>query len=195
MKEDHRGRLFLVTGGSGSGKSEYAERLAVEQGGQRRLYLATMRVWDEEGRIRVERHRRQRAGKGFVTAERYTNLADFPDSDVPESEEREAERPVFDTILLECMSNLAANEFYEKEEGADRRILTGVNHLRRICRNLIIVTNEIFSDGLQYDPETRRYLKLLGTVNCCLGRQADEVTEVVYGIPVRIKSSGKEKEG
>ncbi|MBP3925900.1 MAG: bifunctional adenosylcobinamide kinase/adenosylcobinamide-phosphate guanylyltransferase [Clostridium sp.] len=184
MKEKKRGQLFLITGGSGSGKSEYAEQLVMELGGLRRLYLATMRVWDEEGSLRVERHRRQRAGKGFVTAERFTDLTGFAET---------LEEP-FDTILVECMSNLALNEFYESEERTAERILDGVKCLRGCCRNLIIVTNEIFSDGITYDPVTERYLELLGTVNCLLASLANEVTEVIYGIPVPVKV-GKEDRG
>ena len=66
--------LYIVTGGSGSGKSEYAEQIAVQcrnGNGGTLWYLATMRIWDDEGRKRVERHRRMRAAKGFETIERY----------------------------------------------------------------------------------------------------------------------------
>lgn len=60
--------LYIVTGGSGSGKSEYAEQTAVQcrnRNGGTLWYLATMRIWDDEGRKRVERHRRVRAAKGL----------------------------------------------------------------------------------------------------------------------------------
>lgn len=179
--------LYLVTGGSGSGKSEYAENLALSFQGMRRLYLATMRVWDEEGKRRVERHRRMRSGKGFLTAEQDTNLENFRLSEIPET----ADWDTADVILLECMSNLAANEFYDQEEGAEARILQGIKHLQKQCRRLIIVTNEVFSDGMTYDPETERYIALLGRVNQRLGEAADSVTEVVYGIPVPIFQSQK----
>jgi len=52
---------------------------------------------------------------------------------------------------------------------------------------LIIVTNEVFSDGIQYDPETMDYITLLGTVNQALMEMAEEVIEVVYSIPVYLK--------
>ena len=62
--------MVVVTGASGSGKSEYAEGVAVKLAGKGDLYyLATMRVYGEEGVRRVERHRKLRAGKGFQTAE------------------------------------------------------------------------------------------------------------------------------
>ena len=53
--------------------------------------------------------------------------------------------------------------------------------------NLVVVTNEVFSDGIQYDPDTMRYLKYLGDINCRMAEMADQVTEVVYGIPVTKK--------
>lgn len=165
--------LYVVTGGSGSGKSEYAEQLAMDFAGSSRIYLATMRIWDAEGEQRVKRHRRMRQGKGFVTAEQHTDLKAFTGS--------------ADVILLECMSNLAVNEFYQEEQGAAERIIQGIQNLQSHCTNLIIVTNEVFSDGLCYDPETERYIRLLGHVNRWLGETAEHVTEVVFGIPLTIK--------
>lgn len=78
---------YLITGGSGSGKSEYAEGLSLSLAGKKRIYLATMRIWDGEGRARVQRHRRMRSGKGFYTAERYTDLASFSLSALPIAEQ------------------------------------------------------------------------------------------------------------
>lgn len=93
-------------------------------------------------------------------------------------------------VLLECMSNLTANEMFRQDppEGdvADR-IIQGVERLRRQARNLVIVSNEIFSDGCEYASETREYQRVLGTVNCLLAKMAEQVTEVVYGIPLEVK--------
>ena len=60
--------LTLVIGGSASGKSAFAERLAV-QSGLPRFYVATMRVWDTESERRVARHRDMRREKRFDTLE------------------------------------------------------------------------------------------------------------------------------
>ena len=72
-----------------------------------------------------------------------------------------------------------------------KKILTGtiqgVERLRRQARNLVIVSNEIFSDGCDYASETREYQRVLGTVNCRLAKMAEQVTEVVYGIPLEVK--------
>ena len=69
--------LILITGGSGSGKSEYAENTAkelAEKEGLSLYYIATMKPFGEEGRRRVERHHRLREGKGFETVECYVDL-------------------------------------------------------------------------------------------------------------------------
>lgn len=165
----------VVTGGSGSGKSEYAENLACSLAGERRIYVATMRPWDEEGLRRIERHRRLRAGKGFETMECFTDL-----------EQLKGVGPK-DTVLLECMSNLTANEFYKQKDQASQRIWKGILKLVKSCRHLVVVTNEVFSDGISYDRETVEYMELLGNLNGKLASFADQVTEVVYGIPVAIK--------
>lgn len=199
--------LYIVTGGSGSGKSEYAEQTAVQcrnRTGGTLWYLATMRIWDDEGRKRVERHRRMRAAKGFETIERYTGLETLELRETFEElnpagldaeqetdslkyweSRRVAQKQV---LLLECMSNLVLNEFYDQENGAEERILQGIKHLQKQCGDLIIVTNEIFSDGVTYEPESERYIELLGRINRELGQMADSVTEVVYGIPLALSA-------
>ena len=69
--------LAVITGGSGSGKSEYAESVATslaKRDGLPLYYIATMRPFGAEGMWRVERHRKLRAGKGVETIECYVNL-------------------------------------------------------------------------------------------------------------------------
>ncbi len=170
----------IVTGGSGSGKSAYAEQLVLETGEQKRYYIATMQCFDKETEARILRHRRMRAKKHFETIECPTDL------------ERVKIEPG-STVLLECMSNLTANEFFrtdlnfsfeDKEKAARERILRGIRRLQKDAEHLIVVTNEVFSDGIAYDEETMRYLYCLGSINCAMAEMADQVTEVVYGIPL-----------
>ena len=66
--------LTLVTGGSGSGKSAFAEDKVLSYGEAERIYIATMHPFDGESHKRIERHRKMRAGKGFETVECYTGL-------------------------------------------------------------------------------------------------------------------------
>ena len=165
--------MTVVTGGSGSGKSAFAEDKIVSFGPAKRIYIATMHPYDEESHKRVARHRKMRAGKGFETVECYTGLKnlDFPENAV---------------VLLECMSNLVANEMYDPSgagENAEESILAGIHKLQKVSDDLVVVTNEVFSDSMTDNPEMEKYLKLLGNVNLRMGEMADLVTEVVYGIP------------
>ncbi|MFR8548470.1 MAG: bifunctional adenosylcobinamide kinase/adenosylcobinamide-phosphate guanylyltransferase [Lachnospiraceae bacterium] len=174
--------LHLITGGSGSGKSGYAERQVQMAGPGRRIYIATMIPYGEDGRQRVERHRKLRREKNFETVECYTGLGSLS-------------LPADAIVLLECMSNLVANEIFEPDGAHERTIQTvleGVDHLLGQVQSLFIVTNEIFSDGMTYDEETRRYLSCLGAVNQALAARADQVTEVVCGIPCEIKRQAPE---
>ena len=170
--------MFLViTGGSGSGKSAYAEQCVLDFGPAERIYIATMYPFDEECDRRIRRHREMRRQKQFSTLECYTGL-------------KEADIPEDSVVLLECMSNLTANEMYQ-EGGAGgqtvEEILAGIRYLLGRVRHLVVVTNEIFSDGIDYDSETMRYQSYLGQINSEMGRMADQVTEVVYGIPITVK--------
>lgn len=173
--------IHVVTGGSGSGKSEYAEQLAVNLGEFPRIYVAAMMVWDDEGRARVKRHRDMRRHKGFETVERYTDLQNL---ELPPGTHFVKNPPV---VLLECMSNLVSNEFYKQGERTAEAVIKGIESLNKKCKSLIIVTNEVFSDGENYGAETMQYIEVLGEVNRYLGKTADSVTEVVYGIPVQIR--------
>ena len=153
--------LALITGGSGSGKSAYAENLSVacHQSGDAMIYIATMYPFDEESHRRIARHREMRKDKNFDTVECFTHLSSV-----------RLERPT--TVLLECMSNLTANEVFQ-EEGAGERtveaVMEGVKSLAEQAEHQIIVSNELFSDGIAYDPETDRYLRYLGEINRQIG--------------------------
>ena len=135
--------IHLITGGSGSGKSVYAENWLIRQGGREAcgkekpfLYIATMRPFGQESRQKIMRHRNQRAGKGFATLECYQDLEAL---EIPENA----------GILLECVMNLTANESY-REDGNDVRakgedkvaekVLEGIRHLSEHTAYLAVGT-------------------------------------------------------
>lgn len=196
--------IHLVTGGSGSGKSAYAEKLVTEQyKGDSKYYIATMQVYDEEGKARIKRHRQMRSGKGFTTIEQpvcieeaLTKIVKWEGKQcVAAQEEMEGKQCV---ALVECMSNLAANEIFQEEEirpyAAVERILKGIKTLSKHLHGLVIVTNNVFEDGIEYDAGTQEYLKALGQINEGLASMADRVTEVVVGIPVPLKGCPAKKD-
>lgn len=172
--------LTIVTGGSASGKSEFAESLVVAAENKNRLYIATMQVYDKEGEKRVARHRAMRAEKGFDTLECPEGLA-------------AAEIPAGCTALLECMSNLCANECFGEIgfAGVAERIMAGVERLCNIAQDVVIVTNEVFGDGVDYPELTEQYLAVLAEINCRIAAKADRVYEVVCGIPIMWKGDKK----
>jgi adenosylcobinamide kinase/adenosylcobinamide-phosphate guanylyltransferase len=88
------------------------------------------------------------------------------------------------------MSNLVANEMYEPDgvkTDVAAHILNGVHALQKQCEHLVIVTNEVASDGVCYDASTMDYIRTICTVNTALAKDADACYEVVYGIPVPVK--------
>ena len=171
--------LVVVTGGSGSGKSAFAEDRVLSFGESRRIYIATMQAFDEESHRRIRRHRRMRSGKGFETIERYTELDELI-------------LPKNCVVLLECMSNLVANEMFEEQGAHDRtvsEVTKGIENLLEQAAHVVIVTNEIFSDAVVFDGDMDSYLEYLGKINQAAAQRADEVVEVIYGIPVFHKSA------
>ncbi|WP_394522422.1 bifunctional adenosylcobinamide kinase/adenosylcobinamide-phosphate guanylyltransferase [Lacrimispora sp. JR3] len=178
--------VTLVIGGSGSGKSEYAEGLILSRGKGKRIYIATMKPWDEECEMRILRHRQMRADKEFDTVECYRNLKhlDFQD------------HGAFSDVLLECMSNLVSNELFGLGEKGEKllspketvdEVMAGVIRLKEQAENIIIVTNEVFSDGDHYSRQTNQYREVLGKINRQVACIADEVIEVTAGIPIFLK--------
>ncbi|MBO5284100.1 MAG: bifunctional adenosylcobinamide kinase/adenosylcobinamide-phosphate guanylyltransferase [Lachnospiraceae bacterium] len=190
--------LTVITGGSGSGKSAFAEKYVTEIAGEsRKYYLATMQVFDREGQEKVDRHRQLRSGKGFHTIEQPTAIYEALEKMRAMEREEAVRTPAGEAepdraALLECMSNLAANEMFSGEltrtgeETADK-ILREVEQLSRGLQHLVIVTNNVFEDGVTYDASTMEYIRGLGSINAGLAAMADEVIEVVAGIPLPVK--------
>ena len=203
--------LLLVIGGSASGKSEYAEGRALAAAGiegKKMYYIAAMKPFGEEVGRRIRRHRALRAGKGFETLERYTDLEGLC---------REKPELAGQTVLVECLSNLTANEMFEPEgaglASGEEAIVSGIHCLSEVAGTLIVVTADVFGEGRQTgsaaDSQTASapagqidggaegqaagadltdlYVRILGNVNARLAQMADEVVEVVYSIPVKLK--------
>lgn len=176
--------LIVITGGSGSGKSAYAEEYLLGLAKENpRYYIATMKVYDKEGRQKIERHRRMRSGKGFVTIEQPVQI---------ERALEQMKQDGSENALLECVSNLTANEMFLEEQIIEKqvvvdRVVAGIGQLTKQVGHLVIVTNNVFEDGCAYDEITTQYLKALGEINEKLAAMADHVIEVVVGIPIPVK--------
>lgn len=175
--------LILVTGGSGSGKSAYAESRVSELGMEEKYYIATMQVYGEEGRKKVLRHQQMRADRGFETIERQRDIhLALTQMNAPDKA----------CVLVECMSNLLANEMFTEEEirtedMVAEKVIAQMRQLIARTAHQVVVTNNVFEDGETYGEGTMAYMRALGRVNNSLAQMADEVVESVVGIPVRVK--------
>ncbi len=169
--------IILVSGGSSSGKSAFAEKLCLEFNSKKLYYIATMEPYGKEAKKRIERHIKQREGKGFITIEQFTNI-------------KEIWLPKGSTAILESVSTLLANEMFSSKgsgKKADVAVLSGINKLCKTCENTVIVTDNIFEDGIFYLPKTMEYIKALGDINYQIASLADEVIDIVASCPVYYK--------
>ena len=175
--------FILVTGGSGSGKSAYAESRVSSLQTEEKYYIATMQVYGEEGRKKVLRHQQMRADRGFETIERQRDIhLALAQMHTPEKA----------CVLVECMSNLLANEMFTEQEILDEdtiadKVTAEMKQLIVQTGHQVVVTNNVFEDGEIYGEGTMAYMRALGQVNRSLAKLADEVVESVVGIPVRVK--------
>ena len=174
----------LIFGGGASGKSEYAESVALELAKEnengRLYYVATMMAYGESGAYRVKRHRKLRAGKGFETVEIPRDIGALVEQ---LKDDKSA------TLLIEDLSNLLANEMFVDEEIRNpvTKIVSELKSLADVFGNVIFVSNNIFEDGADYDDASVKFIQYLGEVNTGLAAFCDEVTEVIVGIPVKLK--------
>lgn len=180
--------LIYVYGGSGSGKSAYAEQRIVASGEKKRYYVATMEPFGTEGRRRIARHRALREGKNFQTVECPVRLEQFT------CVERGA-------VLIEDLSNLLANEIWSGQgRGWDGCDAVFAETVADACKRLagqhalvIVVGNDVYREGDVCSPEMERYIGLLAECGRKIAAYADEVVEVVCGIPLIQK--GKQVNG
>ncbi len=166
-------KIILITGGQRSGKSEYAERLALSLS-PHPVYMATAHVWDEEFRRRVEKHQERRGPE-------WENI----------EEERELSRHDLTgrVVLIDCLTLWATNYFFELKEVEKtlEALKAEFDQLTMQDATLIVVTNEIGSGGVSENAVQRQFTDLLGWMNQYVAQRADEVVWMVSGIPVRVK--------
>lgn len=161
--------LYLVKGTPDSGKSKRAEEIVCNIGSDLRYYIATMIPYGEEGRKRVNKHRQMRSGKGFVTIELPYDITEGLNV---------IENPDRATVLVECMSNLVANLYFDRKYSEDKviELISGqVLALSSRLANLVLVTNEFDADNNEYDQDTINYISLMSSVNEQLEKIVDSI--------------------
>ena len=167
-------RIILITGGQRSGKSSYAEKLALSLSSNP-IYMATSRIWDEEFRQRVIKHQKRRGPE-------WTNI----------EEEKELSRHQVDgrVVLIDCVTLWATNYFFDLDSDVDlllQALKQEFDAFTAQNATFIFVTNEIGSGAVSDNPIQRRFTDLQGWMNQYIASQAHQVYLMVSGIPVLIK--------
>lgn len=176
-------RITLISGGSRSGKSAFAQRLAEEEPGSR-LFLATCPVTDPEMELRILRHVQDRRKGNWATVEEQLDLA---------GQLHQAHR--FDTVLIDCLTLWVNNLMFEAA-GRNRtldedRVRAETERMLAAAREhpgeVIMVTNEVGMGIVPDNPTSRLYRDLIGRCSQSVGMAADRVYLVSCGIPIQIK--------
>ena len=169
---------ILLVGGSKSGKSMTAQRLTRTLAGTAApYYWATMEPTDGEDLARIERHRAERAGWGFRTIERGSDLtAILPQLDADAA-------VLFDSVTA-C---LAAEMFPPNgtpDAGAAARVARELLAVSEHFAHFVCVCDAVWFDGADYDDWTEHYRRGLAEICCALATQFDVVAEITAGLPV-----------
>jgi adenosylcobinamide kinase / adenosylcobinamide-phosphate guanylyltransferase len=166
----------LILGGARSGKSRYAQRLALALT-DRPIYLATSRPWDHEHQARIARHVRDR-GPEWRTIEAPTGFG--------------GTGLVGEVIVVDCVTLWLTNLFVDAGTDTDECLTQARAEIERalaVPNTWIFVSNEI-GQGVHAETESgRRFVDLQGFVNQYLAERADAVTLMVAGIPLHVKGA------
>lgn len=169
-------RIILVTGGQRSGKSGYAQRLALSLT-TTPVYLATSRVWDEEFRQRVLRHQADRGPEWVnIEEEKYLSRHNLTGH----------------VVVIDCITLWSTNFFFDNESNVDLSLTQIKNEFDKFTNQetcFIFVTNELGMGGVAIDEVQRKFTDLQGWLNQYIASLADEVVLMVSGIPLKVKSN------
>jgi adenosylcobinamide kinase / adenosylcobinamide-phosphate guanylyltransferase len=166
--------IYFITGGARSGKSSYAQKLALELSSEP-IYIATSRVWDDDYKKRIERHKKDRDSR-FISMEEEKFISKL-----------EVENK---TIVIDCITLWLTNFFTDNKNDVEKTLEETKLELNKIFQkncSLIIVSNEI-GMGVHAESESgRKFTDLQGWTNQFIAERADKVFLMVSGIPIQIK--------
>ncbi|MDL2243893.1 bifunctional adenosylcobinamide kinase/adenosylcobinamide-phosphate guanylyltransferase [Parabacteroides sp. OttesenSCG-928-J18] len=167
-------KIILITGGQRSGKSRFAQEMALSLAANP-VYLATSRVWDEEHRRRIERHRVER-GPEWTTIE----------------EEKQLSRHSLQgrTVLIDCVTLWATNFFFDLQSDVEASLTELKQEFDAFTNQdatFIFVTNEVGMGEMSANDLQRKFADLQGWLNQYMAARADEVYLMVAGIPMEVK--------
>ena len=185
-------KIILLLGGARSGKSRYAQEYA-RRNGEQVLFVATATAGDEDMRIRIEKHKKDRPAH-WRTLEASTDIGKQIEANAGDAK----------LIVIDCITMLVNNIFSRYDEKQfdiisdavlEKEVVAEIEHLQKCLKKVdasfLIVSNEV---GLGLVPDNRMgrlYRDILGRANQMLAQTADEVFLLVAGIPMKVKSCEK----
>lgn len=166
--------IVLITGGQRSGKSNYAEKMALSLSSNP-VYLATSRIWDDEHRKRIERHKANRSNS-WINIEEDKELSKY-----------NLENKV---VLIDCITLWATNYFFDLNSDVNTALDALKNEFDKFTQQdarFVFVTNEIGMGEMSQNEIQRKFADLQGWLNQYIASQANDVYLMVSGIPMKIK--------
>ena len=167
-------KIIMITGGARSGKSSYAEQLALSLS-PTPVYLATARVWDEEFRQRVQKHQERRGPE-------WTNIE--------EEKELSKHQLAGRVVLIDCITMWCNNFFFDLNDEVETTLEAMKQEFLKFTNQdatFFFFFNEIGMGGTSPNDIQRRFTDLQGWFNQFVASKADEVILMISGIPVKIK--------
>ncbi len=164
----------FISGGCKNGKSMFAQRVAVKLAdGGKLYYVATMIPYDEEDRARVRRHVSEREGWGFETIECGLDILNVLETADENS-----------TLLMDSVTALLLNEMFHGDftktgdKSAGEKCARELTELMRRVKNIVFVSDFLYSDAAIYDEFTDTYMQALAHVDSTIAKEADTVVEI-----------------
>lgn len=171
--------IIFVTGGVRSGKSRFAQDMALKLN-PNPVYLATAKIWDDDFQERVNRHQAER-GPEWVNYEAYQNLHLLPLQT--------------QTVVIDCVTLWLTSFFVDTDNNLEKSLAAfrqEINNLTRLKATFIIISNEL-GMGLHADTEVgRKFTDLQGWANQYVAARADEVIFMVSGLPLYLKRNNSD---
>ncbi|MFT4072881.1 MAG: bifunctional adenosylcobinamide kinase/adenosylcobinamide-phosphate guanylyltransferase [Dysgonamonadaceae bacterium] len=167
-------KITLITGGQRSGKSSYAEKMALSLSSNP-IYMATSRIWDDEHRQRIEIHKARR-GKEWTNIEEDKFLS--------------RHQVAGKVVLIDCITLWSTNFFFDSESDIQQSLdslKAEFDAFTNQDAEFIFVTNEIGMGEMSANQIQRKFADLLGWFNQYVSSKSDQVYLLVSGIPVKIK--------
>jgi len=166
--------IHFITGGQRSGKSEYAEQLALKAS-KYPTYLATSKIWDDDYKKRIEIHQNRR-NANWTTQEEEIHISKV--------------LSVSKVVLLDCITLWLTNIYDQENYNKEKTLAFAKQEWITLCEQdlqLFVVSNEIGMGVVPMDRGARAFADIQGEMNQFIAQMADEVTFIVSGLPLEIK--------